>query len=208
MDGLLLDTEGLYRKTWQGAATALGYELDDEHYDSLIGLAELDAEARLTALFGDAFPLSHFRGLWRQAWDRFLAEDRLAAKPGAEELLAMLETRGIPSAVATSTARETAVRCLRSAGLLERLPLLVAGDEVPRGKPAPDIFLAASLAVRCEPCRCLALEDSANGLLSAVAAGTIAILVPEAPVAAETQALAAYVCPTLFEVRELLAPRG
>jgi beta-phosphoglucomutase-like phosphatase (HAD superfamily) len=85
----------------------------------------------------------------------------------------------VPCAVATSTRRTRACAKLERVALLSRFAALVGGDEIARGKPAPDIFLEAAARLGVQPADCLVLEDSAPGLAGAIAAGMSAIMVPD-----------------------------
>jgi beta-phosphoglucomutase-like phosphatase (HAD superfamily) len=97
------------------------------------------------------------------------------------------------------------VRCLSGAGLVDRFDAIVTGDEVPNGKPAPDIFLLAAGRLGVEPAACLVLEDSHNGIRAAHAAGCIPVMVPDllGPTE-EIERLAYRVLPSLANVAELL----
>jgi beta-phosphoglucomutase-like phosphatase (HAD superfamily) len=65
MDGLMLDTEPLYKAAWQEAASVLGYELDDRSYLNLVGRSTHDSERELLRNFGASFPVAEFRSRWR-----------------------------------------------------------------------------------------------------------------------------------------------
>ncbi len=100
-----------------------------------------------------------------------------------------LRRRGVPIAVASSSARERLERTLRPAGLSDVFGVTVAGDEVDNGKPAPDMFLAAAERLGVAPSRCVAVEDSAPGVRSALAAGMVTVAVArESPVPAGLEA--------------------
>ncbi|MEZ4662666.1 MAG: HAD family hydrolase [Caldilineaceae bacterium] len=107
--------------------------------------------------------------------------------------------------MATSTARPLALKKLTTTGLIDRFATIVGGDEVPNGKPAPDIFLAAAARLAVAPARCLVLEDSEAGVRAAHAAGMQSIMVPDlkAPSAA-VKALALTVVQSLTDVSQLL----
>jgi beta-phosphoglucomutase-like phosphatase (HAD superfamily) len=81
--------------------------------------------------------------------------------------------------VATSTRRERAFAKLVDTALLARFRDIVGGDEVARGKPAPDIFLAAASRLRVPAAACVVLEDSDAGVLGAFAAGMTPIMIPD-----------------------------
>ena len=98
---------------------------------------------------------------------------------------------------ATSTERAQAERSLALAGLAHYIEVIVAGNEVENGKPAPDIFLRAAAAIGVAPTACVALEDSAVGVRAAAAAQMLTIMVPDLhQPTQEVAALANYVLPS------------
>ena len=206
MDGLLIDTEVLARVTWRMAASDCGFELDDALFEQLVGRTRRDSGVILTDRFGDGFSLETFRARCSSHWEVVVAERGIALKPGALELLAVLDARRLPRAVATSTGRDGAERSLALAGVLDRFPVLVTGDLVERGKPAPDIFLLAAERLGVAPDACLVLEDSISGIRAADAAGMTPVMIPDlvAP-SAEIERLAYRVLPSLHAVAELLS---
>jgi HAD superfamily hydrolase (TIGR01509 family) len=179
MDGLMLDTEPLYRKAWKQAAAECGFLLSDEIYARLVGRRQRDSEAELVAAFGGGFDLETFRG-WRDQFEaQVFGAGPLPKKPGLDALLDLLEARRIPKAVATSTKRQRAENQLRALGLLSRFGAIVGGDEVATGKPAPDIYLLAAQRLGVEPAHCVVLEDAEAGIVAATRAGMQAYLVPD-----------------------------
>ena len=199
MDGLLLDSEPLYRVTWQTAAAAMGSPIDDAFYARFVGRGNDEAEQLLRERFGNALPLDEFRSRWRRDFDERLARAPLARKPGAEALLDRLEGRGIPKALATSTPKSTALRCLGQ--LAARFAALAFGDDVERSKPAPDLFLLAARRIGAEPEDCLVLEDSEAGVRAAHAAGMRVILIPDlVQPSPEIAGMATRVCRSLNDV--------
>jgi HAD superfamily hydrolase (TIGR01509 family) len=126
-------------------------------------------------------------------------------KPGALEIVAWAKGEGLPVAVATSTRRGRAEHHLERVGLLERLDALVTRDDVTDAKPAPEPYLAAAGLLGVAPGLALALEDSANGVRSAAAAGVPVVMVPDvlAPTD-ELRGLALGVVPSLHDVLALL----
>lgn len=83
-----------------------------------------------------------------------------------------------PVAIASSAHRAVIEATLRATGLLGEIPIVVSSDDVPHGKPAPDVYLATARALAVPAQACLVVEDSINGLRAARAAGMTVVLVP------------------------------
>jgi HAD superfamily hydrolase (TIGR01509 family) len=210
MDGLMLDTERLYKRAWQQAASQLGYRLDDDFYLSLLGLTNPAGERALAAHFGPDFPVRAFRDRWAALWRDQVELAGIPVKPGLVELLDELASQQIPVAVATSTAHREATFSLRMAGLdLRAFAHVVTGEQVERSKPAPDIYLEAAARLGVDPPDCLAVEDSDAGVLSASAAGMLAVMVPDLkPPSAAARQAAFRILTSLHEVVPLLVQLG
>jgi HAD superfamily hydrolase (TIGR01509 family) len=214
MDGLMLDTESINRGAWQAAAAELGHSLDDEFYLTLLGRTTGDCEARVMAQCGEAFPMDEFRTRRRALWRDRVEHGGIDVKPGLVPLLDFLASKEMPTAVATSSHAAAAESSLTSAGLRHRFEIVVTGDVVARGKPAPDIYLEAARRLGVASAHCLALEDSDNGVEAAHAAGMLTVMVPDLkPPSPESIARAFRVVPTLDDARGAIAslldgPRG
>jgi HAD superfamily hydrolase (TIGR01509 family) len=83
-----------------------------------------------------------------------------------------------PLAVASSSNRPLIDLVLEVAGLARRFAVTISSEEVPRGKPAPDVYLEAARRLHADPAHCVAIEDSQNGFLSANAAGMRVVAIP------------------------------
>jgi HAD superfamily hydrolase (TIGR01509 family) len=206
MDGLMLDTEHLYKSSWQEAASLLGYLLDDAFYFTLVGRTNAAGEEAIAERFAPGFPLAIFRKRWEELWRAKVEAEGIPRKPGLTELLEYLSERRISTAVATSSDQQYADFSLKAAGLEPGgFAQLVTGEQVAKGKPAPDIYLEAARRLGVEPARCLALEDSDAGILSASAAGMIAVMVPDLKSPSPEASQAAFrVIHSLHEVIPLL----
>jgi HAD superfamily hydrolase (TIGR01509 family) len=199
MDGLLLDSEPLYRITWQTAAAELGCLIDDDFYSRFVGRGTDEAELILLEHFGDALPLDEFRVRWKRDFDDRLARAPLPQKPGAIALLDRVDARGIPKALATSTPRALALRCLGD--LRSRFSIFAFGDEVEHSKPAPDLFLLAASRLGVASDDCFVIEDSEAGVRAAHAAAMRVTMVPDlVEPSPEIRAMATRVCRSLDDV--------
>jgi beta-phosphoglucomutase-like phosphatase (HAD superfamily) len=146
MDGLMLDTEPIYKVAWQAASAELGYDLDDAFYAGFVGRPNGDCERLLLERFGAAFPLARFRARWPRRWSAEVDTRGIRQKDGLLDLLTLLDNGRVPFAIATSSGSEEATFCLRAAGLDGRFSVIVTSDQVANGKPAPAGILAASRA--------------------------------------------------------------
>ena len=177
MDGLMFDSEAVYRRAWLHWVHEFGAIMDDPTFHRFIGRNATSSRALLAELYGDQFDAGEFLRRTREHALAEVSSSGVPEKPGLRPLLAFLEERGIPKAVATSTDRPIASRWLD--GLLPSFGALATGDEVAHGKPAPDLFLLAARRLGVPPAECLALEDSAAGVQSAQAAGMTVVMVPD-----------------------------
>jgi HAD superfamily hydrolase (TIGR01509 family) len=204
LDGLVLDTESGYRAAWRRAAAEWDVELDEDFF---LGLSGQEAGAVGRALAGALGKNAALDEFWSRAtrhWREYVETHGIAVRPGFHDLMDWLRGRRIPCALATNSQRRYALECLRLAGLENAFSHLVDRDQVERGKPAPDVYLAAAARIGVAPAECLALEDSPTGLASAHAAGMRCILVPCAPLPVQVAENAWRTFPSLVEVRRWL----
>jgi HAD superfamily hydrolase (TIGR01509 family) len=206
MDGLLVDTESLFRDVMMEASRRRGLDLPLAVFLRMVGLRRDASRAVALDHFGSDFDYEPWiADAWALAHARI--EAGVAVKAGALELLDFLEAAGIPRAVATSSSHATVARQLAPSGLLPRFQAVVAAGDYARGKPSPDPFLVAAERLGASPAACLALEDSHNGVRAAQAAGMMTIMVPDLLQAtAEMRGLCVAVADTLHDVRRLLRP--
>jgi HAD superfamily hydrolase (TIGR01509 family) len=179
LDGLILDTEAIAHACWERAMAECGYVLEDEVYQKITGLTIADIKVVLRDIFGPEFAVEEIFERTYQYYDEHINKCGIAVKRGVAEMLCFLDKAELPKVVATSSAREFAIRKLRVCNLAERFDFVVGGDQVKNGKPAPDIFLEAAdkLGVAAE--RCLVFEDSDNGVRAAHSAGMATIMIPD-----------------------------
>jgi HAD superfamily hydrolase (TIGR01509 family) len=207
MDGVLLDTEALFRTAIFEASARVGFEMTEPLHLSLIGMPRETGDDLLVAHFGDDFPVEAFNESCRLVFQG-LCQSGVPLKPGARDLLEYLGAMGIPKGLATSTRRGPAEHHLRSAGIHDLLDVVVTRSDVSLGKPHPECFLKAAAALGADPARCLALEDSHNGVRAASAAGMATVMVPDllAPTD-EIRALCVGVLDNLRQVQDALERR-
>jgi HAD superfamily hydrolase (TIGR01509 family) len=179
-DGTLVDSEPLSYRTWERELAQHGYALTAEDVARTRGFGFPEVH-RYFAQRIEGFPdIEAF-------WPRFsgslfaLIDTELPLFEDAIGTARELRARGMPIAIASSSPRERVDRTLAAAGLTGLFDVTVAGDEVERGKPAPDLFLAAAEQLGVPPHRCVAVEDSPVGVESALAAGMTVVAVARLP---------------------------
>jgi HAD superfamily hydrolase (TIGR01509 family) len=179
MDGLLLDTERISKRCWMAAEEETGFFMPPGFYDSLIGQSMARIRERLIEVMDPACDVDAFLEVASRIYTEAVTGPALPLKKGARELLELLSSREIPRCLATSTGRDLCGRKLKAAGLNGHLPLRVCGDDVSHSKPAPDIYLEAAHQLGHAPGDLLVLEDSENGIRSALSAGCKVAHVPD-----------------------------
>lgn len=181
MDGVLFDTEVLGFQAMSRIAQSLGYAIDLPFYQSTLGVPNAEAEPLYRAALGPVFPyetaMQRFRAYFAE-YNR--TQQGLPHKAGLLPCLTGLKARGLRVALATSTQRPLVVAYFNAMpDVAACFDATVCGGEVPNGKPAPDIYIAAANAVGCAPGDCLGVEDSLSGVRSIRAAGAGCVLIPD-----------------------------
>jgi len=177
MDGLLIDTEKVSESTFRQTCYAHQASIVADQYLQLIGRNQSEQRA----IFADLLPVHvnivRFDKEWRDLFLHNLRHD-VPLKPYALALCRWLKSKQLPMAVATSTQTLKAEALLERAGLLEFIDVVIGGDQVDQGKPAPDLYIKAAAAIDCPPEQALAFEDSHQGIRSAHAAGISVVHIP------------------------------
>ncbi len=204
MDGLLIDSESIYRDAMLATAAEAQFELPWSVIERMVGLPWYNAVHALTDHYGPDFDTAAFRD---EATRRFhlVADAGICLKDGVIELLDHLDVLALPRAICTGSGPHEVQKHMGQHGLLERFNAIVARGDYVRGKPEPEPFLLTAERLGIEPADCLVLEDSYNGVRAASAAGMMTIMVPDLLHASdEMQGLCVRIADSLHEVRELL----
>jgi HAD superfamily hydrolase (TIGR01509 family) len=205
MDGVLVESEHLWERMWTRFAAERGVTWTNTETREVQGMSAPEWAAFL-AEFSRADEDV-------EATERLVVDDMIAALdggeiellPGAEKMVTEVAARA-PIALASSAPRRLIDAVLDRHGLSEHFSATVSSAEVPRGKPSPDVYLAAAGKLAAEAPTCLAVEDSSNGLRAAAAAGMSVVAIPNGdyPPAADALAGAEHVATDLDDVRAYL----
>lgn len=205
VDGTLLDTERIYMHAWKLAAKEAGYDLPDEVLLRTRAVSHGIADRIYKEAMGEDFSYVELRPARVRIAEEIIAGSHDLCKPGVIDTLEYLRSRGIPMAVASSTDREKTIAHLAHAGLLKYFGVVIGGDMVQKGKPAPDIFLKAAKELRTAAGECVVVEDSPAGIQAALAAGMVPVLIPDCvPENPQTAAMSAVVLNSMEQLCDFL----
>jgi HAD superfamily hydrolase (TIGR01509 family) len=176
LDGVLLDSEQLWNEAKEALVRAAGGRWREDAPRAMMGMSSLEWSAYLRDELGVDRGLAEIdRDVVRRMDELYRA--KLPLLPGAIEAVRSLRDRW-PLGLASSSNREIIDLALDLAELTDCFSVTVSSEEVERGKPAPDVYLEVAGRLGIEPERCVAVEDSSNGLRAAAAAGMTVIAVP------------------------------
>jgi HAD superfamily hydrolase (TIGR01509 family) len=170
MDGVLIDSEPIHFDVLRALLRQDGFELSQAENEDFIGVTSEAMFTTLIARHGLPRGLADYMARYDQAVLRAFDQPR-SPQPGVVSLLETLRANAVPTAVASSSRRAWIDATLRSLGLATAFDAIVSGDDVARSKPDPAIYLLAAQRLEVPPERCLAIEDSPNGVESARRAG-------------------------------------
>ncbi len=176
LDGVLVDSEPVWDRARREVVAEAGGHWRTEATRAMMGMSSPEWSRYLREELGVALPPKEIA---RRVVERLLAsyERSLPLLPGAAATVPLLAAVW-PLGLASSANRPVIDRVLELSGLMSCFAATVSGEEVARGKPAPDVYLAAAAALGVAPTAAAAVEDSSNGLRSAAAAGMVVIAVP------------------------------
>lgn len=204
MDGLLIESEMLYRDSFLAASEEGGHGMKVETYQKVCGSPWDVITGTIFDDYGADFPIDSFRDAWLRHLAVMMAEG-VALKPGVVEILDLLDRLEIRRAIATSSQHTSVTRHLGPYDLLKRFDTIVARGDYTEAKPSPLPYLTAAKRLDIDPGRCLALEDSYSGVRSASSAGMMTIMVPDvAPPTEEMREKCVAVSSDLHAVARLL----
>ena len=200
LDGVLVDSEGAWNDARQEVARTHGGRWPENAQRAMMGMSSTEWSRYMHEQLGvepapeeiSDLVAARLADLYRR---------RLPLVPGAREVVTGLASRW-PLGLASSANRSVIELVLDLAGIRSYFAATVSSEEVPRGKPAPDVYLEAARRLDVTPDGCVAVEDSSNGLRSAAEAGMVVVAVPnrEFPPSADALALADVVLPDLTEL--------
>lgn len=128
----------------------------------------------------DILEPQQFLNDWEKSLNDIADEDGIAKMKGADDITRLIASKGIPMAIATSSRRESVMKKKKlHEDMFNRMNVIVCGDDVVNGKPAPDIFILAASRLGVSPENCVVFEDSLSGVIAGRRAGATVIAIPD-----------------------------
>ncbi|RAJ56528.1 HAD superfamily hydrolase (TIGR01509 family) [Streptomyces sp. Amel2xB2] len=178
LDGTLVDSEPHYFEAGRRVLAAHGVtDFGWEEHTRFIGISTGETMRTLREEHGIAAPVEQLLAEKNRSYLE-LAGQSTSVFPGMRALVEQLHAAAWPLAVASGSSREAIDAVLDGAGLAPLLPVRVSAEEVPQGKPAPDVFLAAAGRLGVPPGGCAVVEDAPPGAEAARRAGMRCVAVP------------------------------
>lgn len=176
MDGVIVDTEPVHHYAYYQHFSQLNIEVTDSHYQSLTGNSTRNVFQKLKDHFNLEHEVEHLiqtkRNLFNDAFD---TKEDLHLIEGVEDLIKDLYNNGLELIVASSASKVTIDRVFKRFNLYPYFSHIVSGEDFPKSKPDPAIFLHAASLSRHPKNQCIVIEDSTNGIKAAHAAGIYCI---------------------------------
>jgi HAD superfamily hydrolase (TIGR01509 family) len=176
LDGVIIDTEEVWEEVRRGYVASYGKQFLPDSQTRMMGMSTPEWSTHLSQEVGvPRKPEEVAADVLGRMAERY--SEALPLIPGSVDAVRRMAAR-FPVALASSSARILIDQVLATAGLTDVFRVTLSTEEVPRGKPAPDVYLEATSRLGFAPAVCAAVEDSSNGLRSAAAAGLAVIAVP------------------------------
>lgn len=177
MDGLLFDTEVLYNSGWERVAKIHGLTVDQKMMDEIRGTSGATMYGIVNRYWPDADVARMVKEVFEDAWN--VLASHVPVKPGVREILAYLKEHGVKLAVASSSPLDLILNNLKVSRIGSYFDAVVSGEQVNRGKPAPDIFFLAADKIGLKAEECYVFEDGPNGVYAGVEAGCSTLMIPD-----------------------------
>ncbi|GAA1806995.1 HAD family phosphatase [Planosporangium flavigriseum] len=188
LDGVLIDSEPVWEQVRRAYVAETGGRWLPDSQQRLMGMSTAEWARYLSVDLGVGRAPEVVA---TEVIDRMARryEQELPLLPGAVEAVRRLADRW-PLGLASSSPARLIASVLEETGLAHRFAVTMSTEEVPRGKPAPDVYLAVAGKLGVAPGTCVAIEDSSNGLRAAHAAGMRVVAVPHAAYPPQPDAIA------------------
>jgi HAD superfamily hydrolase (TIGR01509 family) len=178
LDGTLAATEGFQWEGWAEVLKPYGISLSMEQYTKYAGKRGDIIESEMIRDFNLPLDKGSLRAPKQKLVSEWLEKREIKLMPHASEAVYFFIRKDIKVAVASGGPKEEVLMKLKKLKIFSLFPVIVGGDEVPKGKPNPDIYLLTLERLGLKSGDCIAFEDTEYGMKSAKAAGLTCLVVP------------------------------
>ena len=179
IDGLMVNTEVYYTKSWQMGLNKYGYDISDEEVASYSGLNWRIVGKKIAERYQDEVLAENVIAERERILNEVIEAGKIELKPHIKEVLTYLKEKGYRLAVASSGKKARASRILEILGLLPYFEFCIYGDDVKKNKPYPDCYLEALHRLNIAADEAVAVEDSLTGAKAATNANIEVIVIPD-----------------------------
>lgn len=175
MDGVLIETESIYKETFRQILSQYNVTFSDEFFLQLTGTTlEKGGAKKIIERFN--LPVNE-KQLIEKIYEIFdQLSQQLQPREGVIETIKILKKLEKKIAVATSTVRNVALARLQRSNLINLFDVMIFGDEVTKSKPDPEIYIDTLRELKVNGSQVVVFEDSVNGVKSAISAGILTVL--------------------------------
>lgn len=175
MDGVLIDSEKFYMKSEQQIVESYGKEIEIDYFRRFCGTSQDHIWSNIKKDFDLPDSLEDLKIKAKKQLLYLFDTEKVELIPGITEVLPKLKAAGYKLAVASSTEKEIIKEHLTGLNLIQYFDFIKSGEEVPRSKPAPDVFLRTASDLNVPFSQSLVIEDSTNGIQAAKSAEMVCI---------------------------------
>ncbi len=171
MDGVLIDSEPFHLDVNEKIFENLGINLSEDEYLSFIGTTHKDMWTTIKNRYNLPQGVPELVNMQISGNIEYIKNEEIEEINGITNLLSRINSENIKIGIASSSPTEVIELVTNKLGIRDYFSSIVGGEEIKKGKPAPDIFLKAAKCLNVKPSDCIVIEDSKNGVLAAKAAG-------------------------------------
>lgn len=166
-DGVVIDSSSLHESSWEKLAEESGNDLPEGHFKKGFGKRNAVIIPEILGWSEDPEIIERFGMRKEELYREMGMIEGIPILPGIKDLLANLQTKGIPCVIGTSTEKKNVALACQQHDLSPFFLGAVCTEDVSNGKPDPEVFLKAATLAKAEPQNCVVLEDSAHGIIAA-----------------------------------------
>jgi beta-phosphoglucomutase family hydrolase len=170
-DGVIVDSSRAHELSWEQLAHLENRVLPPDHFKRSFGMRNEQIFPDILRWTTDPAEIKRLAGLKEELFRNIIRKNGIAPIPGVTTFLDQLRATSVPCAIGSSTPRENIDCVMEMIGLRSHFGVIVAGEDVTRGKPNPEVFLLAARRLGVAPKRSVVFEDAHVGIEAARAAG-------------------------------------